>query len=431
MALAGRSEPPVRVARLRVEGKLLEIGPGDLALTREEAASLLRAAGAVLAASEVEDLHLRTEGWPVGLYLAALCLREGGSLRAAAAAFDGTDRFVGEYVESELLARISEQQRVFLTQTAVLERMCAPLCEAVLELSGSAATLAELARSNLLLVPLDRRGQWYRYHHLFRDMLMAELERGEPGMIPVLRHRAASWCLQNDLPEEALEYFMAAGNADAAAQLVERLWNLAYRQGRMSTRERWIRWLDDRAVIGKYPLLAVWASLQAGDAGRPGEAERWAGVVDRWQYGDPARPEDPVTEGWAATLRATLCRHGVEQMRKDADEGARKLAAQNSPAPTAVRAQGQARVYCGDPEGGDGFLEEAIGLRDAGAPSTLAWALCARSLLAITRNEWAPAEAFAGRARSVLRGTAMEDSYITPLICAVHARVAAQIRGVI
>ena len=152
---------------------------------------------------------------------------------------------------------------------------------------------------------------------------------------------------------------MAAGNVDAAARLVERLWNLAYRQGRMSTRERWIRWLDDRAVIGKYPLLAVWASLQAGDAGRPGEAERWADVVDRWQYGDPARPEDPVTEAWAATLRATLCRHGVEQMREDADEGARKLAAQNSPAPTAVRAQGQARVYCGDPEGDPSVVRRA------------------------------------------------------------------------
>jgi LuxR family transcriptional regulator, maltose regulon positive regulatory protein len=126
-------------------------------------------------------------------------------------------------VESEFLARISRAQRVFLTRTAVLERMCAPLCEAVLELPGSGAALAKLARSNLLLVPLDRRGLWYRYHRLFRDMLLAELERTEPDLIPVLRRRAADWYLRNDLPEEALEYSIAGGDVGTAARLVEEL----------------------------------------------------------------------------------------------------------------------------------------------------------------------------------------------------------------
>src|SRR6516225_4493308 len=124
-------------------------------------------------------------------------------------------------------------QRGFLTRTAVLERMCGPLCEAVLEVPGSGAMLAELGRSNLLLVPLDRRGQWYRYHHLFRDMLLAELERQEPGLLPVLRRRAAAWCLHSDLPEEALEYSIAAGDIDESARLVGKLWLPAYRQGRV------------------------------------------------------------------------------------------------------------------------------------------------------------------------------------------------------
>ena len=157
-------------------------------------------------------------------------------------------------MESELLARISQQQRVFLTRTAVLERMCGPLCEAVLELPGSAATLADLARSNLLLVPLDRRGQWYRYHHLFRDMLLAELERLEPGLIPVLRRRAAGWYLRNDLPEEALEYSIAAGDVEEAARLVEKLWLPTYRQGRVATVLRWFRWLEDRGGIEGHPM---------------------------------------------------------------------------------------------------------------------------------------------------------------------------------
>ena len=219
LVLAGRVEPPLRAARLRAEGRLLEIGPDDLAFTREEAALLLRNAGLTLGEDDVAELHRRTEGWPAGLYLAALYLRGGGALPKAAASFGGDDRYVTAYLESEFLAPMSHKQRVFLTRTAVLERMCGPLCDAVLKRDGSSSVLADLARSNMLLVPLDRRGEWYRYYHLFRDMLLAELERLEPGLIPVLRRRAASWCLRNGLPEEAREYSMAAGDVDAVADI--------------------------------------------------------------------------------------------------------------------------------------------------------------------------------------------------------------------
>ena len=279
----------------------------------------------MLADDDLAALYQRTEGWPAGLYLAALYLREGGSLPGAAASFGGDDRWVSEYVESEFLARISRSQRTFLTRTAVLERMSGPLCEAVLDTPGSGAALADLARSNLLLVPLDHRGQWYRYHHLFRDMLLAELERLEPGLIPVLRRRAAGWCLRNDSPEEALEYSMAAGDVEAAARLMENLALPTYRQGRITTARRWFQWLADRDAIEGWPIVAVWASFFAGRTGRPAEAERWADAVDRWQYGDAARPADPRAEAWAALLRAVLCRHGVQQMRADADEAARRV----------------------------------------------------------------------------------------------------------
>ena len=292
LVLAGRDEPPLRVARLRAEGRIAEIGPGDLAFTSAEAAALLRGAGTALGNGEVEVLHRRTEGWPVGLYLAALYLREGGSLGGAAVSFGGDDRLVSEYVESEFLERISRRQRVFLTRTAVLERMSASLCEEVLQAPGSAAALAELAGSNLLLVPLDRRGQWYRYHHLFRDMLLAELERTEPGLIPVLRRRAARWCLRNNLPEEALEYSMAAGDVDTAARLVEQLWLQADHQGRYATIQRWLRWLEARGGIEGNLMLAVVAAFAAMGVGRPAEAERWADVVDRWQDQGPGRPGD-------------------------------------------------------------------------------------------------------------------------------------------
>ena len=420
LALAGRSEPPVRVARLRAEDRILEVGPGDLSLNRDEAASLLRAARVVLGADEVAELHQRTEGWPVGLYLAALSLREGGSLDSAAISFGGDDRFVSDYMESELLARISPRRREFLTQTAVLERMSGPLCEAVLEVPGSAATLADLARSNLLLVPLDRRGQWYRYHHMFRDMLLAELERLEPGLVPVLRRRAASWCLHNDLPEAALEYSIAAGDVDEAADLVGKLWLPTYRQGRVTTVQRWIGWLDDRGGIEGHPMAAVWAALLAVILGRPVEAERWADALDRWQYGNTGRPDDPATEAWAAVVRALLCRCGAERMRADADEAARGFAATGIVAPVAALMQGIARILCGDPEGGDAFFEDVVGFRELAAPDTLSNALGERSLLAMARGDWSQAEALASQASSVVRRSEFER----PLYRAVQARVA-------
>jgi LuxR family transcriptional regulator, maltose regulon positive regulatory protein len=431
LVLAGRDRPPLRVARLRAEGKIMEIGPTDLSLTRAEAAALLRAAEVTLGEDEVAELHRQTEGWPVGLYLAALSLREGGTPGQAVAAYGGDDRFVSEYLESELLARLSEQQRAFLTRTAVLDRMCGPLCETVLELPGSAATLAELARSNLLLVPLDRQGQWYRYHHLFRDMLLAKLQRQTPGLLPVLRRRAASWCLRNDLAEEALEYSIAAEDVDTAARLVEQLWLRVYQQARITTVQRWTGWLDDRGGIGSRPVAAAQAATLAITTGRPAEAERWADAVDRWQDGYADRPDDdPYTEGWAAFLRAYLCRHGVEQMRADADEAARQWAAANFVGPGGVVLQGVARVLCGDLDGGDAFLQDAISIflqdaiREAGGPDVLATTYCERSLVAIARNQWSQAEARATEAAAVLRRARIEDCYATPLVCAVRARIA-------
>ena len=421
LVLAGRDEPPLRVARLRAAGRLLEIGPGDLSLTRGDAAALLRAAGLALDEDEVAGLHRRTEGWPAGLYLAALYLKEGGSLGTAAVSFGGDDRLVSEYMESEFLARISARHRVFLTRTAVLERMCGALCEAVLAEPGSAATLAELSRSNLLLVPLDRSGVWYRYHHLFRDMLLAELERLEPGLLPALRRRAAAWCLDHGRPEEALEYSIAAGDVDEVVRLVEKLVLPAYRQARLTTLQRWFGWLDARGGIEGHPLAAVWASLLAAEAGRPADAERWADVVDRWEDRNGKHADNLAIQAWVAVHRAALCRQGVKQMRADADEAVRRFAALGIVAPVAGLCRGLALVLSGDPQGGDAcFAETITDGGDIGSANILANAWCERSLVAIARGEWGSAEAFASQARLLERQAGIEDM----LVCAVHARVA-------
>ncbi len=426
LVLAGRDEPPLPVARLRAAGRLLEIGPHDLAFTLGEAASLLREAGITLGHDDLAELHRRSEGWPAGLYLAALSLRSGGSDKDPTASFTGEHQLVSQYMETEFLARISPRQWVFLTRTAALERMCGPLCEAVLEDPGAAATLAAVARSNLLLVPLDRQGQWYRYHQLLRDLLLAELRRLEPDVIPVLRRRAARWCLRNGLSEEALEYSMAAGDVDMAAGLAADRVVWARWQGRAATVDRWLGWLDERGAIEQQPMLTAVAGVISAVAGRAAEAERWADAADRWQGREAPARKDPAAEAWTAVLRAMLCRDGIEQMRADADEAARRFAAAGiAPTPAAPLTQGAARVFSGDLDGGDAFLADAVSRgEEVDAAETLAIAVCERSLVAMARGEWTAAGALAEQARTVLDQAGIDESYVTPLACAVGARTA-------
>ena len=421
LVLAGRATPPLRIARLRAEGRILEIGPADLSLTRQEAASLLRGAGIAVGGDDVADLHRRTEGWPAGLYLAALYLREGGSVGRAAVSFGGDDRLVSEYMESEFLDRISQRQRMFLTRTAVLERMCGPLCETVLGLPGADAILADMSRSNLLVVPLDRRGEWYRYHHLFRDMLLAELARLEPGLAPVLWRRAGRWCLQNGLAEEALEYAIAAEDVGAAADLIEKLCVPTYYQGRRTTPQRWLQWLEDHGGMEGRPTAAALAAFIYALLGRPVEALRWAEAVDRWQYGGAARPEDPAAEAWAAYVRALLCRDGVEQMRADADEAVRRFTTEKIVQAGPWIGQGLARAASGDLDGADASFQDAVSVGEqADTDEALGAALSERSLMAMARNEWDRAEVLADQVRAVVRRSGIEQ----PVACAVLARTA-------
>jgi len=425
LAMAGRSQPPLRVARLRAEGRLLEIGPGDLSLDRDEASLLLRGADVVVGEDDVSELHRRTEGWPAGLYLAALYLREGGPLAGAAASFGGDDRLVSEYVEAEFLARISHRHRVFLTRTAMLERMCGPLCDAVLEAGGSAGVLAELERSNLLLVPLDRRGQWYRYHHLFRDMLLAELRRLEPGLIPVLHRRAAQWHERNGEPAEALGYWMKAGEADAAGRLVGALAFAAYQQGRVATAERWFRWLKEHGAAANQPAAAVLAAMISALTGKPGEAERWAEAAERAAAVASLPDGSASIEPWLALMRALMCRDGAEQMRADAELAAGTLAAGSFWRTSATLYLGMAHLMAGDTGRADVLFEDvAAGGRSGGSAVGVCVALAQRSLLAIAGRDWEAAERHLSQARSLAREANLADYPPITILHAVAARIA-------
>jgi LuxR family transcriptional regulator, maltose regulon positive regulatory protein len=425
LVLAGRAQPPLRIARLRAEDKIVEIGPGDLSLTAGEASSLLRDAGLTLSEEEVAELHRRTEGWPAGLYLAALYLREDGPLASAAVSFGGDDRLVSEYVESEFLARISRRQRVFLTRTAVLERMCGPLCDAVLEQRGSGTVLADLERSNLLLVPLDRHKEWYRYHHLFRDMLLAELRSLEPELMPVLYRRAAQWYEHNGAPGEAVEYWMKAGDVNATARLAAALALPTYQQGRAATAERWLGWLEDHGALEDHPAVAVLAAMVPAMTGKPADAERRAGVAERAATVASLPDGSPSVEPWLALLRALLCRDGVDQMRADAEVAAKTMAAGSFWRAASLLFLGMAHLMAGDPDQADAVFEDQVAeARAAGGTLGACVALSQRSLLAIARGAWDLGERHLSEARAVARESNVEDYPAVTIMHAAAARMA-------
>ncbi len=193
LVLAGRSDPPLSLPRMRANGELLRIGADSLAMSEPEAQMLLAHAGVELDGRALESLVVQIEGWPAGLYLAAIALRESENPAAAAERFAGHDRLVADYLRDEALRTFPGELREFLVRSSVLDRLSARVCDDVLERTDSARMLEEIDTSNLFLVPLDRRGEWYRYHHLFRDMLGGELDRLDPSIKSALHARASTW----------------------------------------------------------------------------------------------------------------------------------------------------------------------------------------------------------------------------------------------
>ena len=244
----------------------------------------------------------------------------GAGTRAAHDAFAGDDRFVSDYLRAEHLARLPAERLRFLRRTSVLERMSAPLCDAVLEASGSASTLEDLARHNLFVVPLDRSLRWFRYHHLFRDALRAELERAEPeaghGPAPA-RGRVAA---ENGMPELAIEHCDAAGDLDGMARLTAAYAFPFYRSGRAATVAGWFERFDDPELLDRYPAVAVIGTWMHTLRGRTDAANRWAASVAASTYEGPMPDGSASLRPWAALVRAVLCRGGVAQMRADAQE---------------------------------------------------------------------------------------------------------------
>lgn len=420
-AIAGRGEPPLPFARLRAEGRVVELGAGDLAMDRQEAGSLLEGTEVDLSQVDVTELVRVTEGWPVALHFAACSLRSGSGRQVAIA---GVDRFLADYLQFTVLSSLPERLVSFLTRVAVLDQLSGPLCDAVLDRTGSADLLEALERSSLLVIPLDRRRQWYRLHPLFRKLLRARLERREPALAGELAGRAAEWYERNHLPERAIEYAMAAGDRDRAERLVVDMALPMYQAGRTVVLRRWFDWFETSGPAGPSVQLAVLGAWLSALAGRPAAAERWADAAARASSREPSPDADNQVDGWRALLGAALCRDGVERMRSDAETALALLPAGSRWRPTAYLLLGVAYLLAGDPDAADRALADAAQLGEDDGVGAATVALAEQALVAISRGAWEEAETLAERARSTSRGVWLEQHLTCVLLHAVSARLA-------
>jgi LuxR family maltose regulon positive regulatory protein len=297
--VATRADPPLRLAHFRGRGAMVEIGADDLRFTGEEAAGLLREVlGETLSLEQIASLNARTEGWPVGLKMAALSMRGQKNVPRLIAAFAGSHRYVGDYLIEEVLRWQPDEVRAFLLNTSVLERLTAPLCDTITEGTGSQTLLEEIEQANLFLVQLDESRRWYRYHHLFAEHLRHRLERAS-GLDNVTRlhRRASQWYEDHGFPDDAIHHALAARDWERVVGLIGSVAEGRMKQGEMTTVLGWLQSVPDEMlradlnVYGQYGHILV-------HTGRFDSAETVLNYLER------AAPEDAELQGQVAADRA-------------------------------------------------------------------------------------------------------------------------------
>ena len=280
LVLATRSDPMLPLPRLRASGELAEVRSDDLRFGAIEADQLLNnVLGLDLADSDVQLLHRRTEGWAAGLYLAALSLAGRADAAAFIRTFAGDHRHIVDYLMAEVLDGQPPQMRSFLLRTSVLGRLSAALCDAVLQATGSESILEKIERENLFLVPLDMSRRWYRYHHLFGELLRTELHRSEPDVVADLHRRAAAWFEGEGLVDEAVRHLVAAGDIAESADLIAADWVNEFNGGGLSTVSGWLDLLPDE-FVRQDPRLSAARAWIALNVGQFDDAHMWIEALE-------------------------------------------------------------------------------------------------------------------------------------------------------
>jgi LuxR family maltose regulon positive regulatory protein len=419
-----RADPPLPLARMRAIGDLTEIRARELGFTPAQAASFVHAvAGVALSDSDAADLVDRTEGWPAGIYMVALSLRGNPAPQAFIRGFTGSNRFVVDFLTEEVLSRQPEHIRQFLTRTSILDRFNAPLCDTVAGTATAAKIIDLLERENLFLVPLDDDRQWFRYHHLFAQMLRSQLVRTEPEIVPDLHRRASAWHRAEGSPEEAIRHALAAGDARGATDLIARYWHVFVFAGRAATVRRWLSSLGDDRIQGD-PLAAHVTAWIAALRGEQDSVRRWLPVMEAGQH------EGPLPDGMrslrfsAALIRASFGFDGIAAMRQWA---ATAVELEDDPSSRwyalALGSLGWALYLSGEP-GAATVLGQAA-LNEASIPLVRMLTLATSSLLAIDEGRHGQAHEFADAALRIADDSGMSDaphsSSVWTAVASVHA----------
>jgi LuxR family maltose regulon positive regulatory protein len=280
LVIATRKDPPLPLPRLRARGQMVELRQADLRFTPEETAAFLkRVTDTEFSAEDVSALVGRTEGWIAGLQMAALSIREREDVARLISTFGGSHEYIVDYFAAEVLAQQPEPIKNFLLQTSVLDRLCGSLCDAVTGQSNGQQTLEQLQRANLFVVPLDSEHAWYRYHHLFRDLLRKQLQQEQPGVVPELYQRASRWCEDHQLFDEAIEHALAAHDEQRLARLLDDHAEDFFLRGESVTLLRWIAALPDEQRRAR-PALGIIQAVMLSAVGNLREAERVLQEVD-------------------------------------------------------------------------------------------------------------------------------------------------------
>ena len=399
LVLSSRSDPQLPLGRLRARGEITEIRTEQLAFSEEEAASLLNEKmGLDIDPDDLLLLMNSTEGWPAGLYLASLSLRHREDKHAFIESFGGSNRYVLDLLGEEVLAGLSEEVREFLLRTSVLRRMTGPLCDAVTGRGDSGMLLRELARSNLFVVPLDEQGEWYRYHHLFSDLLLYELRSSQPELMPVIHGRASVWLEGEGFFEPAIRHAIAAEDYERGGMLIARYWYGYFFVGQTSTLERWLDALPEDLIDSNGPLLLVKAWISAL-YGRGEERERFLALAEGSSHEGRLPDGTASVESGVATIRAVFAYGGVQDIAQAARRAAALDPDQTSPQATLVRlGLGQSSYLSGDLSGARRALEGALRLMGTDQPLPRLGVLFALSLVATDEGRMGEAESLAREA---------------------------------
>jgi LuxR family maltose regulon positive regulatory protein len=424
LAIASRADPPLPLAGLRASGEVTEIRAEELRFSNEEADALLNGSLDLgLERSDLELLQARTEGWAAGLQLAGLSLQALADKQAFLEAFAGDDRQIGEYLQ-ELLAEQPPALRAFLLHTSILERLCAPLCDAVTGGEDASLRLEEIHRSNLFLVPLDSRGQWYRYHHLFRDLLRSELARSERSLLPELHRRAAAWHNAEGTVDETIAHATSAGDFAEAAELIAENWRwFVIQLGQGETVARWLDRLPRESVLEDARLCLVrgWIALISG---RQHEVRGWLRAAQACPR--PASPLHTVFSSIDSTIAQLGAIEAVQSgdVKRAIEAGRRSLELEPD---TGSQGYAVASIVLGASFYFEGELSQAeaaldVGLRGLGdepVRAALFAGLGYRALIHADNGQLAQAEALRVEAdQRIESGRLGEDVWATPAFLA-------------